>query len=86
MNFIWNTKKIKTIIFKPEGREQVEMTPRQIVDNPNRHQIEPILAALCSVASELIKIQEEQAERIKQMMSPKIGSAQQEFFPENQGG
>ena len=71
MNFVWNTKKVKSIISSPEGRKQVEMTPKEIVDAPNRHQMETILSALCSCVSELVKIQEEQTSRIHQMMMSK---------------
>jgi hypothetical protein len=68
MNFIWNTKKIKTIVANPEGRVQLEMTPKQIIEVPNRQQFEPIISALCITVSELVKIQEEQAARISQLM------------------
>ena len=69
MNFIWNTKKVKSVVSSPEGRIQVEMTPKAIVDAPNRHQMETILSALCSCVSELVKIQEEQTSRIQEMMN-----------------
>ena len=69
MNFIWNTKKVKTVVSTPEGRVQLEMTPKTIVDAPNRHQMETILSALCTCVSELVRIQEEQAARIQGMMN-----------------
>lgn len=66
--FDWNTAKIKTVVALPEGRQQMEMTPKEIIANPNRHQFEPIISALCKTVHELVQMNEAQAARIQEMM------------------
>lgn len=64
----WHSQKLKTIKLDPErGRIQVEETPAQIIKEPNRCQIESVISALCVSVSELIAIQDAQAERVSEI-------------------
>ena len=73
IDFAWNKRKVKSIVSGPEGRTQIETTPKDIVTNPNRHQFESILASLCYTVSELVQIQEQQAQRINELMKLREG-------------
>lgn len=64
LNLAWNTQRVKTIQLVNGDRTQVEMSPKEILLNPNRHQVETIISSLCKSVSELISIQESQSRRI----------------------
>ncbi len=56
---------VKTIMLDPaEGRVQREMSARQILEEPNRHQFEPIIKALSICLLELMKRSEEAEARM----------------------
>lgn len=78
MNFAWNTKKIKSLYMHPEhGRKiQVELPAIDILRDPNRHQIESIIAAMASTLVELVKIQEESVARFQELINSGVKSVE----------
>jgi hypothetical protein len=69
VNFPWNEKMVKTILFSPTGKSQVEMSAAEIVRNPNRHQVESIIQSLCFCVSQLMDIHEADAKRMVEVYS-----------------
>lgn len=71
MNFVWNTKKLRTRFMDPEQGRQiiVERTPAEIVKSPNRYEFESVVQALTAVAAELVEIQENNAKNFEAIKS-----------------
>lgn len=67
--FDWNKKTMKCAWQDPErgGAVIVERTPKEIVDNPNRHRHEDITKAICAAVSELMRIEEANFKRMEQL-------------------
>lgn len=64
-------KKIRTRWNDPStgGFKIMEMTAREIVANPTRHEFEPIVSAICACVDTLIKREEEREERLRTILN-----------------
>jgi len=69
LGFDWNTKKIKSVKLVNGQQTVVELSPKEIINDPNRHRVESIIHALCISINQLIEAQELQAARIQSMLS-----------------
>lgn len=68
-DFKWNTTKVKTAKIM-DGRPVIfEMTPKEIIAEPNRHQVESIIKSLCEIAKELTEIEEASVARLSSLMA-----------------
>lgn len=74
MSFGWD-RSIKVEKLRQDGQRIIEeSTPKQVIMEPNRHKVEDIVNSLCVALSELIIMQESQAEssqRVLEMIQKK---------------
>ena len=65
-DFGWNRESTKSRYWDAEkGEAQIkDFSPKHIVSNPNYHQMESVVAALCKTTSELIALEEERHQRM----------------------
>jgi hypothetical protein len=65
-DFNWDKENTKSRFWDSERGGQVikEFAPVQIVKNPNYHQIESVVSALCKVVAELVSLEEARTQRM----------------------
>ena len=68
-DFQWNSRKVKTVKLISGQQVVTEVSPKEIIMNPNTHRVETILQAACLALSEIMDEREIQAERLKGYMS-----------------
>lgn len=57
-NFDWNIGKVKTVRLVNGNQTLVDMSPKEIIADPNRHRMESIIHALCISINQLIRLKE----------------------------
>lgn len=57
-NYDWDIGKVKTTKLINGNQVIVEASPKEILQDPNRHRIESIIKALCVTVSQLMRMQE----------------------------
>jgi hypothetical protein len=93
-DFNWNNKNTKSRFWDSEIGNSVikEFSPKEIISNPNYHQIEAVVSSLCKVVNELVIIEEERTNRMMSLYNSKSEpvepvTQQMELFPqENTNG
>lgn len=82
MSFKWNESTVKSRFWNAQiGNHEIKtFTPKEIINNPNHHQFEGIVSALCKTVSELVTLEEERTQRMMNFMNK--NPDQMELFKE----